>query len=654
MELEFIASKCLAKNASERYKDAADITVDLSSLGRKLDSGRWTIIPASSSLATTTAVDVSPARQSARSWQALPWTLAGVLAIVAAGFAYVHFQEPTAERLLSRFSFTPDSLREGNHRIAAVSPNGRHIAFVSGGSERMLWVLDLDSDDPRFLAGTKGARPGPFWSPDSRYIAFATSSELRRIAVEGGPAAKVCDLPGAGPSYTGGAWSKDGKTILLSAGPTGPRMFEVSAAGGSPTPFPLEVSSKGPGFNAAEFLPEGSGPRGLIYNAGNAESRDIFVKNLENGESSLLVEGSNPVYSPSGHVVYQESRSEARLWALPFSLQTLQATGVPFVVVEGGVDASVAVDGTLVYTDAGKPPQQLAWRDRKGDRAASIGQPHEEIAKVALSPNGARVAVAAYEGGWEVWIHQVNRSIKQRLTVSQGIVAGAPVWSPSGAEIAYRYGDGLQADIFVRTADGGGEPLRLGGTGFSDQPTDWSRDGDFVLYTVRARPETGSDLSYLKRVQGGKFDSVSFLQSSFDELGGQFSPDGRFVAYCSNESGRYEVYVRQFPSGSDPVQVSANGGCLPLWNENSEELFYVEDNTLMAAQVSLSGELAVGTTEPLFSDPNLEVRDMNWMPYDVAADGRRFVLRESLDVERAEKPSIHIVQNWYEEFRERE
>ena len=584
---------------------------------------------------------VQEAVESPRWTRSLPWALAGVLAVFAAGLSFVHFREPAAERLLNRFSITPDSMWATRYQTTAISPNGRHVVFASGGGERMLWVRDLDRAEPRMLEGTEGAGT-PFWSSDSRYIAFDANSELKRVAVEGGRVVKLCDLPRE--ILDGGSWSPDGTTILVSTGIGAPQVFEVSSAGGTLTPFPLEGSSKGPAVQTPVFLPEGSGPRGLIYNAGSMVSRDVLVKNLESGETHVLAEGVFPVYSPSGHIVYQTSFSEALLWALPFSLETLQATGEPFVVAEGGVDPSVSADGTLVYRNPEVAHQQLGWRDRQGRKMASVGQPQNEIGFPALSPDGASVAVGGLEqGGWDVWIHQVNRSVKQRLTFFDGL-DHFPVWSPSGAELAFRSHRSGRGDIFLISADRDGEPERLGGSDVVDSPSDWSRDGRFLLYTVRNLPGTSSDVSYLKRVQGGKFEAVPFLQSPFAEVSGQFSPDGRFVAYCSDESGQSEVYVREFPTGADRVRVSENGGCQPRWSDNGKELFYVEGSTLMAVQIDTSDEFAVVQAEPLFSDPNLAVNNMIRIAYDVSADGQRFILRQPAEVEQAERPSIQIVQ----------
>ena len=327
VELEFMIGKCLAKDAEQRYHNTADMIVDLGNLAEKLKSGQSAILRPAAGLgaAVGTGSLAGPSPQSGeaqakgqgegqaenlplsresdvvpppsgvadRRWKpVLPWTLFAVTAIVLLALACVHFFETLPEALLRRFAFTPTSLHETTGWRAAISPNGRHIVYVSGGEESKLWVRDLDRERPRELGGTEGAQ-GPFWSPNSQFIGFAAGRELKKISVQGGPPITLCALPG--DSLRGGGWSPDGDYIAFGSG--GPsRIYEVPARGGEPKLlFEAEVG----GITSPQFLPLQASARSLVFDIGDPWDREIAVKNLETGEWEALAEGAYPVYSPS-------------------------------------------------------------------------------------------------------------------------------------------------------------------------------------------------------------------------------------------------------------------------------------------------------------------------------------------------------------------
>ncbi len=338
------------------------------------------------------------------------------------------------------------------------------------------------------------------------------------------------------------------------------------------------------------------------------------------------------------------------MWALPFSLETLEPTGEAFPIAENARSPSVSADGTLVYVDAGDAGEyQLVWWDRAGEKLGVIGRPQQGIVQPALSPDGRKVAVRGFENGnTDIWVHDVERPIKTRLTFDADVDA-FPVWSPSGRQITYRSAKGSQ-DIFRRPAGGGEEELVVGGAG-EGYPQDWSADGKHLLYELWSESGEG-DLLYLRpKQQGEGFESVPYIQTEFTERSAKFSPDGKFVAYCSNESGREEVYVRPFPEGGDKWQVSTEGGCQPRWRLDGKELFYVESgtNSLMSVAVATTPSFSAETPKALFTFP-LRGR----AGYDIAADGERFVTVEDVASDNDKSRSIHVVENWYEEFRERQ
>ena len=258
------------------------------------------------------------------------------------------------------------------------------------------------------------------------------------------------------------------------------------------------------------------------------------------------------------------------------------------------------------------------------------------------------------DGRDDVWVHEVERALRRRLTFDPATDI-RPLWSPSGEEITFQSSRQGNSDIFSRPADGTGEPVLLVGTDLGERPYDWSSDGKYLLYTVADRGN-GADLWYLKRKEDGSgFESVAFLQTPFNESEPQISPDGRFVAYCSDESGQYEVHVQPFPEGRGKEQVSTNGGCQPRWSKDGKELFYVEGDMLIAVAVRTTPSFSSGSATSLFKDPHLVANanaDQIW--YDVSADGQRFVLVGTVETEEDKAPSIHVVQNWFAEFRDRQ
>ena len=339
------------------------------------------------------------------------------------------------------------------------------------------------------------------------------------------------------------------------------------------------------------------------------------------------------------------------MWALPFSIEKLRAAGEPFRVAEDLADPSVADDGALVAVDFERPrPRQLAWFDRAGQKLGMMGQPQQGMLNPKLSPDDRRVAVNAAQGGdLDIWVHYADRPLKTRLTFDPGRDE-SPVWSPSGKQIAFSSNRRGNMDLFTRAADGSGQANLLMDTPQLEWPKDWSADSHVLMYTF-TDARTGWDIGYLQRKsEGGAFESHVFLQTAFTEASARLSPNGRFVAYQSNESSRFEIYTREFPEGADKRQVSASGGRRPRWRKDGSELFYVEGDTLMAVAVSMNEGFSTGPPRSLFRHPDLRSGELK---YDVSADGQRFVVIEDVEDTEAKRPSIHIVENWFEEFRDR-
>ncbi len=563
---------------------------------------------------------------------------------------------PVNETPVRRFSFSPEDLsiaRNGN--VVSLSPDGKYIVYsTEAAGQRALSVRPLDSESARKLEGTEGALGGD-WSPDSKSIVFGTDRELKRVSLDGGNPITLCELPAAGGAFAflRASWSPDGSRIVFSSGL---KLHEVVARGGEPKLlFEQEKSESLRYFWSPHFLPSSGASGGLVYTAAlGTGDRRVELLDLNNGERRELGPGDFPRYSRSGHLIYGPSDgADSGLWALPFSLESLTATGEAFPIEEAGEYGTVARDGTLVYLDSpGENLEKLVWRDRSGEVLETVGQTQQGIASPTVSPDGRLLAVSAVDGGnRDIWIHDPVRDTKMRLTFDEGSER-RPTWSPSGREITYRRRQGSGWSIASKATDGTGEATVLVGSEALVSVPDWSHDGKHLAYHGISA-DTRRNIWYLKPGGDGVQPTI-FLSTPANEAAAKFSPDGRYLAYVSDESGREEVYVRPFPEGSGKWQVSVNGGVQPRWRHDGRELFYVEESTLMGVVVATEQGFVLGQRQRLFESEDLRAAAFSGPQYDVSADGQRFLTTTPAEDENAPPPSIRVVQNWYGEFRDRE
>jgi Tol biopolymer transport system component len=575
--------------------------------------------------------------------------IALLLALVSTLF-WLFSPTPVAETPLRRFALTND---ETPIRRPSISPNGRHVAYMTGpDNNRTLWVQDLAQNQPRAIVGPTDLNLSrPFWSPDSQFVGFRSENVFKKVAVSGGPTVTLAEASGAS---TRAAWTPDGESVIFTSER---KLFRVPARGGQAELW-LEAEREGAFAFEPAFFSVDEGTDKLLYaETRTAADAQIVALDRTSGQREILAAGRFPVYAPSGHVIYQ-SINPVGVWAVPFSVDTMKATGNPFPISENSSEPSIAQDGTLVYWEgpSGTGLQRLAWRDREGKHMGTIGQPQNRIHYPALSPDQKRVAVWGYEGeNNDIWIHDVDRPVKTRLTAEGGNDLW-PTWSPAGDRIAFASARTGDRDIYVRRADGSGDasPLLLT-EDTAEYMTDWSRDEKTLLFWRRLQGAGGTgvgDIFYLKRKDDGSYEEFPFLTSEFEETTPQFSPDERFIAYTSNESGTLEIYIQAFPRGGDKRRVSVNGGSQPRWRGDGKELFYVEGDTLMAVPISTSPSLTVGAPEALFSAPGLAYQPNNLVGYDVTPEGDRFVVREAVEAETESEPVIRIVQNWFAEFKD--
>jgi Tol biopolymer transport system component len=647
MELEWIIGKAIAKDRDDRYQRAEDLLVDLRGLQRKVESGISTIGRAAAGQSGVGISPVEQAKQRQKRKQTVLLGIAGLAVLLALAFAF--YPSPVAEAPVRRFTLPTDEVPSS----PSISPNGRHIAYLTepmtskGG---VLWVQDLDQDRPRAVFGPGDvAFAQPAWSPDSEFIVFSSRRGLQKVSVGGGPAVTLCDSSISHP-----AWTPDGQSVVLEQGG---QLYQVPSRGGSPEPW-LESELEGRSVGHPTFFHPEEGTNKLLYVAGrHPRESEIFAFDRVSGRHEKLVDGRTPIYASSGHVLY-ENIDPPGIWAVPFSVETMEVSGDPFPVAENARSPSIALDGTLTYLEvpASNELVQLVWRDRQGNKLGAIGQPQEfRIFNATLSPDGRHIAVAGEEdGNQDIWIHEVDRPVKTRITTHEARDLW-PVWSPNGETIVFASGRTGGRDLYLKSADGTGEAVPLVSTpDFGEYVVDWPRDGILLFHRMLRAPggEQTGDIFYLKEKEDSSgYDEVPFLQTQSREMLPQLSPNGRFLVYVSNESGRNEVYIQSFPEGGGREQVSVDGGLGPRWRGDGKEIFYVENSeTLMAVRVSTSPTLTLAAPERLFSSQGLR----GLLHYDLTADGERFVLPEKLGGEAERSPFIRVVQNWYEEFRDRQ
>ena len=573
--------------------------------------------------------------------------------LLALVFAFFPLFSPAPEAPLRRFTLPT----EGGLRRPSISPNGRHVAYLAGqAGDRTLWVQDLDQNQPRAIVGPTNLNPSmPFWSPDSQFVGFRSmdGGVFKKVAVSGGPVVTLVEA--SGPSMRS-VWTPDGESVIFTSER---KLFKVPARGGQAELW-LEAEQEGFGaYEPAFFVASQRTDKLLYVEATSATEAQIIALDRTSGQREILAEGWDPVYAPSGHVVY-ESIEPRGVWAIPFSVDTMKATGNPFPISEDSYDPSVALDGTLACLEGATATGRwrLVWKDREGNRLGEIGEPHDgPIAYPGLSPDGSRVVVQ--DNNFDIWIHEANRPIKTRLTdlPSSEIY---PSWSPKGNQIIFSSGQpggGSHRDLYMVRADGSEAPvLFLESPEFRSYVTDWSSDGNTILVwrqELSGSATNKADIWYLKRKEDSGWEEALFLESQYADQLAKLSPDGRFIAYGSNQSGEREIYIRSFPEGTGLRRVSANGGTQVRWRKDGKEMFYVEGDSLMAVPVATTPTLTIGAAEKLFSDDSLVFRaSIHWLNYDVTPDGQKFILREA--EAGTDDVKLRVVQNWFAEFQDRQ
>ena len=624
--LDRVVKRCLAKDPDARWQNAGDLAYELNYAAQAGPEAAAAPIPHSGSA------------QLGRRMALLLILAAGVLAAAAAMLAWNLKPAPPSPTEVRTEINTPPT---GDLISFALSPDGQQIVFVGAGDGLpQLWLRRLESTSSQAMPGTEGASY-PFWSPDGRTVGFFADGKLKRVELAGGLPRTLADA-----SNRGGSWSPEGTILFARTSASG--LFRIAASGGEPTP--VTTLEKQNSHRFPQFLP---GFRQFIFYAqGTAETAGIYLGSLDSAKTQRLIAvDSNAAVGPNGWVFFIRAGA---LLAQRLDVKSAALQGDPVTVADAVVSDSifggafsVSSSGLAAYRPGMAARHQLIWYDRSGKTLGTMGAPDTaNLVTAHLSPDGRRaVAYRTIQENSDIWIFDATRAT--RLTFDASLDR-YPTWSADGSRVVFDSNRKGHRDLYMKSADGaGGDELLLA----SDQDkvvNSWSRDGKFLMYHS-IDPQMARDLWILPLE--GERKPFLFLKTNFDERNGQFSPEGHWVAYASNESGRYEIYVRRFDGKSSAEgaggqwQVSTAGGIYPRWRSDSRELYYLApDGKLMVVPLATpTGAIEPGTPAVLFGPRILGGgSDLNvgWQ-YDVSRDGN-FLINTVLD---ANSP-ITLIQNW--------
>jgi Tol biopolymer transport system component len=617
--LDHVIGKCIEKDPDDRWQSARDVQAELQWIA---EGGSRAGLPA-----------VVSSRRKHREGAA--WAAAAVLGLLAIGFAIAWVRRAPEPQPTVRFMF-PNPEGATDVGPPAVSPDGRMVAFdaANANGAKQIWLRPLDTLDARALPGTEGATR-PIWSPDSKMIAFVAGGKLRKVSISGGPPQSICDAP----TGADGTWSPDG-VILFDGTGTDP-IWRVDASGGVAKTEVAQDKTGAVGWPV--FLPDG---KHFLYMGGiSTDDGTLMVKSIDSPESTPILKTTSKVaYAAPGYLLFIRDQT---LVAQPFDAAKHKTTGEPFPIGEGlgidnvgGASFSISNNGVLAFRSGEQQGRRLLWVDRSGKTTMALAE-FRNYADTAISPDGKRVAFDVNDGAGkaDIWIRDLARDVTTRFTFDKERDF-APVWSPDGKRIVYSRENKTAWDLYVKDAAGTGEPQLLLESAENKFVTDWSKDGSHVIFASLGK-DTNWDI-YALPVSGDR-KPIPLVKTKFSEHGGVLSPDGKYLAYRSSESGQTEIYVQEFPEAKSKYQVSTSGGFDPFWRGDGRELYYrTRDRKIVAVPIQPGATFNSGTPQPLFESTFAVINARGL--YRPTADGQRFLVVAPLG--RDAIPPTTVVLNW--------
>jgi serine/threonine-protein kinase len=629
-----VLKRCLAKQAGRRFHDLADVRLELED-----------------SLTTPTA---TPVRTTRRPW--LPMAAAAALITAGAG-AGVMLQRASSGRAsdaapvpsVVRFTMTPDELLDEQRcssvncgeTMLALSPDGRQLVYAVGSEgKEQLYVRAVNQFDGRPISGTAGGL-GPTFSPDGQTIAFIADHKLKTVPLGGGtPTVLVDSVDGRGV-----CWAADGNVYYNPGPATG--IWKVPARGGTPT----TVTSIGAEFQDRfpDVLPDASA---ILFSASSRIGEEhIYVQSVRTGERRAIGDGFSPHYLASGHLVYVQS---GRLMAVRFDPIRLEVRGTPMVVIDGieqttweTPQVAFSQSGSLVYmpATASAGGNELVWVSLNGQVESAIPTGGRSYTWPRVSPDGRAIAASIRGIPTDVWQYDITRETWSRFTFDG--TSEFPVWTPDGRRLIFNTGKLGPTEILTKAFDNTAAETSLA-RGDQIVPFSLTPDGKTLVYVV-VDPKTLPDIWSLN--MDDPLKRRPFLQTPFREGGPAISPDGYWIAYVSDESGRSEVYVRPFPGPGQKWTISTDGGSEPVWPRKSDQIFYRNGDAMMVVDVKTTPEFSASKPRRLFEHA-YERSDAYWSNYDATPDGRRLLMLRAITTSPPAQRQINVVLNWVDELKQ--